>query len=147
LTTLAAQNFSKDLLYSPKFCEEVINYRATGKSLAHWCGFNGISMKRVRSWEKLYPHFAEALEIAELVAMGKWEDHLEGQATGEIEKGSSSAATYYMNNNFASNYKNKQEIEHKGGNIIMVDTGIDDGEVIEEVEFTEINKPHDGDLL
>lgn len=145
--------------YRPDYCQAVINYRSEGRSLAAFAGSIGITRSTLDDWMLKYPDFKEACEIAELVALGEWEDIAKRQAEGKIKNGSSSTLVFMLKNRFNTDYKDKSVVEHSGNVNWIIDTGIrrpgDEGYIEPpqkepkeepiEAEFTEITE--DSDLL
>jgi len=118
-----------------------------GKSFVAFAAAIGVPASTIRKWAENNEEFALALELAENNAQAAWEELAYGQSTGE-NKGSASTLTFMLKNRFSEYYKDKQEIEHKGGNIVMIDTGFSsiDAEC-EEIEEAPMIEASDIDLL
>lgn len=94
-----------------------------GKSYKSLAFKLGVHPKTMENWEKVYPEWKAAKDIAESGRLGVIEDLLSGVAHGQI-KGQSAAAIFYSKNAAPDDFKDKQEIEHSGGVTYVIDTGI-----------------------
>lgn len=113
-----------DTRYRYDYCQMLVNHRAaTGKSFASFGVVAGVGIATLKKWVEEYPDFKEACELAEVASLSYWEDRMGDQATGEI-KGSSTTLLAIMKNNFGEFYKDKTEVEHTGGVIFKISTGI-----------------------
>ena len=136
-----------DTQYQPKFCQMLVNHRCTGKSFASFGLVAGVGIKTLKKWAEENLEFQEAIELAEVASLSYWEDKMGDQATGEI-KGSSTTLLAIMKNNFGDFYRDKTEVEHKGGVVFRIATGIpfpEDTKIVEDIECEVIEQ--DDDLL
>jgi len=76
--------------YKPEYCELVIQYMGTGKSLTAFAGSIGESRRVIYEWIEHHPEFAEAVERAQAARIVPWEDKLM-----TAEKGSEAACTIF----------------------------------------------------
>lgn len=109
--------------YQPKFCELVVSHLKSGKSLPSFGGVIGVTHNTIKKWMDEYEEFRDAVEIAESVGLGTWEDLAIDQVTGD-SKGSTSALTFMMKNQYAKHYKDKVSLEAEGSLTYIIDTGI-----------------------
>lgn len=121
----------KHVEFDTKYCNMVVNHMVLGKSYASFGAIINVSLKRLNAWREDYPEFDEAVQIAELKALDNWEEIAMGQANGDI-KGSPATLSFVMKNRFGDLYKEKQEIEHNGGIVFQIDSGIKRPAPIEE---------------
>ena len=60
--------------YLPEFCEQVIEWGRSGKSLTWMAASIGVAKSSIYDWEKVHPEFAYALTQARQLAQAHWED-------------------------------------------------------------------------
>ena len=138
-----------DTRYRYDYCQMLVNHRAsTGKSFASFGVIAGVGVATLKKWVENHPEFKEACELAEVASLSYWEDMAHDQANGDI-KGSSTTLLAMLKNNFSDHYKDKTEVEHTGGVVFKIDTGIPfpanyndapveiEGEVIEQIDTDE----------
>lgn len=143
--------YSKEIAlssYDPTYCYKVIDFCKSGKSLTAFAASLGVTRSTINKWAERFEDFAYAIEVALSQAQSAWEDIAIDQAKGD-NKGNGMTLQFMMKNQFSDEYKDKQEIEHKGGVTIVVDTGFGtvEGEVIRDAEVIEDSSTDDTDLL
>lgn len=94
-----------------------------GKSYKSLAFKLGVHPKTMENWEKVYPEWKAAKDIAESGRLGVIEDMLSGIAQGQI-KGQSAAAIFYSKNAAPDDFKDKTIQEHQGSVTYVIDTGI-----------------------
>ena len=82
--------------YDAKFCDAVIKYCGTGKSLTAFAGSILVSRDTITEWAKVHPEFSVAINIAKAVACGAWEDRSISQGDGE--KGNPALTIFALKN-------------------------------------------------
>lgn len=114
------------------------------RSLAFRIGVNNETLIR---WEKKYPEWKEAKEIAQCGRLNFIEDKLSDLAEGKA-KGNAAAAIFYAKNACPDEFKDKRELEVQGGITYVIDTGIPRIENVEsdqhvggdiEADYRELN--------
>ena len=103
--------------YRPEFCDQVIEYGKAGKSLAWMAAELDVSKDTVYEWAKVHPEFSDALTRARNHAQRWWEDLGQENILSRPGEGSLNAGVYSrsMAARFPDDWRDKQEIEHKGG--------------------------------
>ena len=81
------------------------------------------NVKTLYNWEKRYPQWKRAKDMANNGRLGVLEDTLLGLGNGTI-KGNAAAAIFYSKNACPDEFKDKREIEMGGNVTYMIDTGI-----------------------
>jgi DNA-binding XRE family transcriptional regulator len=83
--------------YDPKYCEEMINYMATGRSYEAFAGYIGVSKVTLYAWEKEHKDFMNAKRVARQKCHQKLEEWGEKLIKGEY-KGNASMLIFMMKN-------------------------------------------------
>lgn len=132
-----------------------------GKSYKSLAFKLGVSVKTLYDWEKKFPKWKMAKEMAENGRLGFLEDLLIDLGNG-TNKGNAASAIFYAKNANPDEFKDKREVEHTGGVTYVIDTGIPakqirsvenenlDSQPIIEVDYFEVDEgqgDEDGDLL
>ena len=131
--------------YSDDFIPILLKHMGIeGKSYGSLAFKLGISnVKTLYNWEKRYPQWKKAKEMAEHGRLGVLEDTLLGLANGSI-KGNAAAAIFYSKNAAPDEFKDKREIDVGGSVTYMIDTGIPQRQLPEseiiEAEYEEISE-------
>lgn len=70
-----AAKLGRPTKYDPSYCEKVIEWGRLGKSIEWMCAELGVVYNTLKgAWPAANKEFAEALELAELLALQWWED-------------------------------------------------------------------------
>jgi len=112
-----------DTRYRYDYCQMLVNHRMAGKSFASFGVLAGVGVATLKKWVEENQDFKEAMELAEVASLSYWEDMAHDQSNGDI-KGSSTTLLAMLKNNFGDFYKDKTEIEHTGGVVFKIDSGI-----------------------
>ena len=145
---------------SPKYDEAFIpillrHMGLEGKSYQSLAFKLGVSaVKTLYNWEKRWPEWKAAKDIASMGRLSFIEDMLEGLATGK-NKGNAAAAIFYAKNAAPDEFKDKREIDIQGSVTYVLDTGIParqlpdqlTEQIVEDVEYSEVKEEDFGDLL
>ncbi|MCK5021532.1 MAG: hypothetical protein KAS32_31265 [Candidatus Peribacteraceae bacterium] len=113
-------------------------------SLTFKLGINTVTT--LYNWEKRYPQWKRAKEMANNGRLGVIEDLLINLGTGKV-KGNAAAAIFYAKNAAPDEFKDKREIDVGGSVTYVIDTGIPQrqlpqGEETQEfidADFTELH--------
>lgn len=144
--------------YRPQFLRTLLQHMGIeGKSYTSLQFKLGIACKQTMYlWEKKYPEWKEAKEMAQAGRIEYCESLLQNLASGK-NKGNAAAAIFYAKNAAPDEFKDKREMEVTGGVTYVIDTGIPSkqkqipqqlSEEIIEAEFEQIEKEeNDEDLL
>lgn len=100
--------------YSPAYCDEVINAMAEGKSITAFAADIGVSRTTIQNWEKQFPDFAEAIQIAKAKGQAWWETRARAMAGGA--PGNPAVVIFSLKNLGAEDFKDKVQNEHTGAN-------------------------------
>lgn len=60
--------------YRPKYCEQIIEFMAEGKSKEAFAGHIGVSRRRIPDWSKKHKEFGRAVEIGTAKSQNFWEE-------------------------------------------------------------------------
>lgn len=122
-----------------KYCKDLIEHMATGCSYVTFSARIGVTLKRMRSWEKSIPEWAEAKELGEVTCMYTWEQIIIGQARGDI-KGLPATTIFALKNYFPEKFKENTALQGNGNTIVVFDSGVpiaNDVKPVVEVEYSE----------
>lgn len=103
--------------YRPEFCEQVIEYGKLGKSLAWMASEFDVSRECIYEWMRVHPEFSDAMTRARAHSQRWWEDKGQDNILSLPGQGTLNAGVYSrsMAARFPDDWREKQEIEHKGG--------------------------------
>ena len=107
--------------YEPQHGEAIIAYMRDGYSLTAAAGKLLVSRDTVYEWASTHPEFSDALNAARAAAASWWEDRLRDVA--EKGEGNATAAIFGLKNRAADEWRERQEIDHKGLTVTI--TGAD----------------------
>lgn len=152
-----AGQYNNNSKYDPRFCKQLVEHMATGCSFATFGAIAGVGYQTLKSWQKNYPEFNEAVELGQLVCMYTWEKIIVGQATGEI-KGLPATTIFALKNYFPEKFKENTALAGSGNTIVVFDSGVPSRPSIEspnipetkaiEIEEAQITeKPHNTQTL
>lgn len=98
--------------YDPEYCEQIVEFMSNGYSVMAFAGSIRVSRSTVYKWAEGNPSFSDALKAAQAAAAQWWEDRLrQVAATGE---GNAAAAIFALKNRASDEWREKQEVEHRG---------------------------------
>ena len=112
--------------YRAEMCERVIEAGKLGKSVAWMAAELEVSKDSLYEWAKVHPEFSDAFTRARLESQRWWEDM--GQDNMIARPGETMNAAIWsrsMAARFPDDWRDKQEIEHKGGVTIQA-TALDE---------------------
>lgn len=111
--------------YDPKYCQEIIDFMSTGKSLTAFAGEIEINKATLYDWEKVHPDFHDAINIARQKCQAKWESlGFDGLFMGK-EDGSFSQSTWIFNMKARFGYRDKIEVDHEHKGEIKLSYNLD----------------------
>jgi len=127
--------------FRDEFVIVLLKHFAEGKRYASLAPKLGVRLKTMYAWEKKYPLWAEAKAIGQGMSLEHHEDVLNALALGHV-KGNAAAAIFNAKNVHPEEYKDKREMDLKGGGVatVIIETGIPAKKRIieeEEEEFIE----------
>lgn len=113
--------------YDIQFCEEIINFMQTGKSLTAFAAHIDVSKDTIYEWSKVHPEFSDALAIAKTKCEAFWEQKgIEGLFIEKDKRLNTSLWTFYMKCRFGW----KEETVDGGHTVITLNYSPNDpGEV------------------
>lgn len=127
--------------YKPEYCEMLLDYAEEGKTIEEFAGKIRVSLSTIFSWEKNFPEFNDAVEIAKCKEAGYW---LAAARKYFEEKFCYKVYLFTMVNKFGFKnpeiqitFKEKQEI--KGG-VVILPEGKTLEQVLEEERKAEIEE-------
>jgi len=122
VTAISSKDYSKDYalaLYEHYKSDEGIG-RAT---MASFCASMDISVSKFRKWVDTHEDFAHVWEVVQTKSI-----HAMTQLGFDLADGSSrgnvTAFKFLATNLHPEEFKDKQTVEHQGGTLITIDTGI-----------------------
>lgn len=98
--------------YDPSFCERVIEMGKHGKSKAYMAAELGVPRSCFDDYEKDYPEFSEAVNIAVGFSQRWWEAELQKAATGENPDANSTLFIFNMKNRFKAEWSDKTVVDN-----------------------------------
>ena len=98
--------------YDPKYCEEVVEYSKTGKSLTAFAGHIRVARSTINEWMENHEEFSEAVKISKAVRT----DLLEDQLLTASEGPRVTARIFALKNAAPEEWKDKQHTELTGAN-------------------------------
>lgn len=96
--------------YKEKYCEEVIDFMAEGKSVVQFAAKIRVSKETVYEWARTIPRFSDAFIEARALCEAHWEQILQDKGTKK-KPGSDAILMFYMKNRFRWSEK-----ENEAGN-------------------------------
>jgi hypothetical protein len=102
--------------FKPEFCDQVVEYGKEGKSLAWMAAELDVSRECLYEWARVHPEFSDALDRARAHSQKWWEDAGQRGMLGPGFNGSVWSRS--MAARFPDDWREKQEIEHRGGIVI-----------------------------
>lgn len=103
--------------YRADMCERVIEAGKAGKSVAWMAAELEVSKDSLYEWAKVHPEFSDAFTRARLESQRWWEDMGQENMLLKPGEGTMNASIWSrsMAARFPEDWRDKQEIEHKGG--------------------------------
>lgn len=102
-------------LYDPAYCERVIASGQDGKTLAGMAEDLDIDRGTLNDWMVAHDEFSRAVKRGLQKAQAWWEDQGRIATFGGIDGFNATSYIFQMKNRFKEDWREKQEIEHKGG--------------------------------
>jgi len=119
--------------YDERYGEQLIEHMSKGHTLSSFPFVAKVSLSVINRWRKENPHFMEAVEMGKVAKHYYWETILNGQADGTVD-GKPAPVIFALKNYFPRQFKDKQEVSHSVAAQIVVDTGINQGGALPDVE-------------
>lgn len=113
--------------YDPSLCKVVIECGEQGKTLAGMAEACDIHRETLNEWMANYSEFSDAVKRGLQKAQALWEDKGFLATFGGVEGFNATSYIFQMKNRFREDWREKQEIEHKGG--VTIVTGPHDAEL------------------
>lgn len=126
--------------FRPEYCQALIDHMAKGYSIGTFGFTVGVSKGCVDAWLKKFPAFADAFELGTQARQYLFEGFAKAASSGETK--ASTALIYSLQNYFPEYYK--KEDRGNGATVIMIDTGIDRGQIVETTARLVSPNPDDG---
>jgi hypothetical protein len=103
--------------YLPEYCDQVVEFGKQGKSVAWIAAELQVHKDTLYEWVKVYPQFSDAFTRARLESQRWWEDFGQQHMLMKPGEGTVNAGMWSrsMAARFPDDWREKQEIEHKGG--------------------------------
>jgi hypothetical protein len=110
--------------YRAEMCEQVIECGKRGKSVAWIAAELEVSKDSLYEWMKVYPEFSDAMAQSRNHSQRWWEDAGQDSMLLKPGEGTFNASVWSrsMAARFPDDWREKQEIEHKGGVTIQAST-------------------------
>jgi len=99
--------------YQDDYCEQVIAHLSEGASLTSFAAEIGVARSTINEWMGAHPEFSEACARAKAKCAAWWERVNRNLAVSGI--GNQGACKLGLTNMAADDWREKQEIEHRGG--------------------------------
>jgi len=115
-------------LYEPEYCQQLIDYMATGMSFESFAATLGVCRETLYDWKKRHPEFLHAHKIGIDRNLQFWERLGTKMATGE-SKGNTVAWIFNIKNRHG--WTDKNEVSLHGENIPI------------KIVFEDISKPNE----
>lgn len=98
--------------YDPKFCDQVVEWGAAGKSKTWMAASIGVAKSTIQLWEKEHPDFSVALERAMTLAQMWWED--KGQENIDADKFQAAMWSRSMAARFPDDWRESKDMNLNG---------------------------------
>lgn len=121
--------FGRPTVWQDRFCDDVIEWGADGKSITWMAATIGITKETIYAWIKEKPAFSDAIERARVLCQKWWEDA--GQRGMEADKFNSAVWQKNMAARFRDEWTDRAEVSGPGGNPIQHQVGIVEFRVID----------------
>lgn len=126
MTAITSKDYSKDyaLALFRHFKER------KNATMASFCASLDVSVGKFRKWLERHEELQQVWDIVQTKSLDDYTELGLGLADGTV-RGNVAAYKYLTSNLFPEEFKDKQTVEHQGGMVISIDTGIkrpgDDG--------------------
>lgn len=118
-TAITSKDYSKD--YALALFEHFKTSRQA--TMASFCASLDISVSKFRSWIDKHDEFAQIWDIVQTKSLNEL-TNLGFELADGTTRGNVAAYKFLATNLHPDEFRDKQTVEHQGGSIIMVDTGI-----------------------
>lgn len=112
--------------YDPKYCSEIIDFMAQGKSKEAFAGHIDVSKDTIYEWIKVHKDFSDSVKKAEVKCQEFWEEM--GIQMALAGQGNATVWIFNMKNRFS--WKDKHETELTVGEGVNVKLDIRNGDRI-----------------
>jgi transposase len=109
MTKMPKPRLGRPSKYHPNYCDEIINFMATGYSVTAFAGSILVSRSTVYKWADEHPDFSDALNIGQARSSVWWENCL--QNTAMTGQGNATAAIFGLKNRVAYEWRDKRELD------------------------------------
>ena len=99
--------------YDPKYCQEVIDYMAQGKSKEAFAGHIDVAKQTIYTWMEAHEEFLDAIKKGEAKCQDFWEEM--GIQMALAGQGNATVWIFNMKNRFSWRDKTETEITGKDG--------------------------------
>ena len=103
--------------YKPEYCELVVKLAEEGASITELALHIDVDRHTLNEWEKVHPEFSTALKRARALQESWWEK----EARVSLRDKDFNHVLWYMNMKNRFGWRDKQEVEHKGGISVSFD--------------------------
>lgn len=101
-------------LYRDEYCDEIVAYCATGRSLTAFAGKIGVSRQSISEWAKEHPQFSVAVQCAKAACAAWWEERACKVADEGGPGGQATMVIFGLKNHAPDDFRERQEIQHSG---------------------------------
>lgn len=105
-----AESVGRPSLYKPEYADQALRLCLLGATDAELGEFFGVSETTVNNWKQAHPEFLVSLRAGKQDADSQVAKALYDKAKG----GDVPAATFWLKNRRARDWRDKQEVEHAG---------------------------------
>lgn len=120
--------------YQEDYCLQLIEHMGRGKSYTTFAKVIETSPSVFAYWEKMYPEWLEAKNIATAYQLDYWEGVAMDSADGTSPKSNPASLIFMLKNLFPDKFMDKREEKSVGPATIILETGIDRGRQVTVIQ-------------